>query len=288
MPSATRAPYSGDLARRARQQVLAPQHVGDPHQRVVDRVDQRVERVTVGAAQREVGDVLGLERDVSADQVVPGDRAVGHPEPHDRPATFGLECRPLLGGELAAEAVVPHHLRAGRLAARVDLVVVAEALIGVRRVAQPGQRVGVDLAALALLVGAVRATDLDPLVPGEAEPAPQVQDRVVGLLGVALLVGVLHPEDDGAAEVAREGPVEQRRADQADVRGAGRGRAEADADGYVGRACRDHQRCATLFVRVPRPAIEISTSSPTSMGPTPSGVPVRMTSPGSSVITLET
>ncbi len=45
---------------------------------------------------------------------------------------------------------------------------------------------------------------------------------------------------------------------------------------------------ATLFVRVPRPAIETSTSSPTSMGPTPSGVPVRMTSPGSSVITLET
>ena len=36
------------------------------------------------------------------------------------------------------------------------------------------------------------------------------------------------------------------------------------------------------------PAIEISTSSPTFMGPTPSGVPVRITSPGSSVITLET
>ena len=33
------------------------------------------------------------------------------------------------------------------------------------------------------------------------------------------------------------------------------------------------------------PETVTSTSSPTSMGPTPSGVPVRITSPGSSVIT---
>ncbi len=36
------------------------------------------------------------------------------------------------------------------------------------------------------------------------------------------------------------------------------------------------------------PATVTSTSSPTFMGPTPSGVPVRITSPGRSVITEDT
>ena len=58
-----------------------------------------------------------------------------------------------------------------------------------------------------------------------------VEQRVVGLLGVPGGVGVLDPEDEGAAVVPREGPVEQGGAGQPDVRGAGRGRAEPDADG---------------------------------------------------------
>ena len=73
-----------DLARRAGQQVLAAQHVGDLHQRVVDRVDQGVERVAVGARDREVGHVLGVEGDLAADQVVEGDLALGHPEARHR------------------------------------------------------------------------------------------------------------------------------------------------------------------------------------------------------------
>ena len=93
MPIAVERLVERDLARRRGQQVLAAQHVGDPHQRVVDRVDQRVERVAVGAHQREVGHVLGLEGDLAADQVVEGDRAVGHPEPQHRRAALGLERR---------------------------------------------------------------------------------------------------------------------------------------------------------------------------------------------------
>ena len=65
------------------EQVLAAQHVGDPHQRVVDRVHQRVERVTVCAHDREVGDVLGLEGDLAAHQVVEDDQAVGDPDAND-------------------------------------------------------------------------------------------------------------------------------------------------------------------------------------------------------------
>ena len=112
------------LARGARQQVLPAQHVGDLHQQVVDGRDQGVERVAVGATEREVGDELGLEGDLSAHQVVERDRAVGHPEPHDRPAVLGLERRDLLVGELAAEAVVPITLEpvASRRAATSSVV----------------------------------------------------------------------------------------------------------------------------------------------------------------------
>ena len=65
--------------------------MGDPHHRVVDRVHQRVERVPVGPHEDVVGDVAGLEGDLAADQVVEGDRLIGHAEAHDRLAALGLE-----------------------------------------------------------------------------------------------------------------------------------------------------------------------------------------------------
>ena len=48
-------------------------------------------------------------------------------------------------------------------------------------------------------------------------------------LGAPLLVGVLDPQDEGAAGVPGEQPVEQRRAGAADVEVAGGGGGEADA-----------------------------------------------------------
>jgi hypothetical protein len=44
----------------------------------------------------------------------------------------------------------------------------------------------------------------------------------------------------------------------------------------------------TGLVNVPIPLIVMLTVSPSSMGPTPAGVPVRMRSPGSNVMTAET
>ena len=207
-----------DLPRRRRQQVLTAEHVGDLHQGVVDRVHQRVERVAVGTAEREVGDVLRLEGDLAAHQVVPRDRAVGHPEPDHWPPALGLERRDLLVGELAAEAVVPLHLGAGRLAAGVDLLGRAVAVVGELRVGQLREHVAVEVAALGLAVRRMRAALAGPLVPVEAEPVHRAEHRVVRLLGAALLVGVLDAEDERAAVVAREGPVVEGRAGEADVR----------------------------------------------------------------------
>ena len=215
-----------DLARGRRQQVLAAQDVGDLHQGVVDRVDQRVERVAVGAQQREVGDVLRREGDLAADQVGERDRLVRHPQPeHRRPADEVLELRL---GQLAAVAVVPLHLGAAGLAARVDLLGRAVAVVRRAGLAQALGDVGVDREPVGLAVGAELAAHLRALVPVDAEPAQRAEDRVVALLGVAGEVGVLDAEHQGAAEVARERPVEQRAAHVADVDEAGRARREAD------------------------------------------------------------
>ena len=89
------------------------------------------------------------------------------------------------------------------------------------------------------------------LVAVQTEPAQRDQQLPVALLAVPGGVGVLDPEHEGAAGVACVGPVEQRRADQADVRGAGRRRAEPDPDRRVGRLTHDvRQRIGrTLVIR---------------------------------------
>ena len=80
----------------------------------------------------------------------------------------------------------------------------------------------VDVHPLRLAVRGVRAADLGALVPVQTEPAHRVEQLVVRLLGVAGRVGVLDAEDQGAAVVPGEGPVEQGGADQTHVGVAGR------------------------------------------------------------------
>ena len=83
-----------------------------------------------------------------------------------------------------------------------------------------GGLVAVEL--LRLVIGAVRPADLGALVPVDAEPAEAVEDGLQGLGHVALLVGVVDAQDELAAVLAGEQPVEQGRADAADVQIAGR------------------------------------------------------------------
>ena len=67
-------------------------------------------------------------------------------------------------------------------------------------------------------------------VPVEAEPFHAIEDRVDRRLGGARLVGVLDPEHEAAAAMARVEPVEQGRAGAADVQEAGRRRRETGDD----------------------------------------------------------
>src|SRR3982750_4494240 len=83
---------------------------------------------------------------------------------------------------------------------------------------------------LRLVVRPVRAADLGPLVPVEAEPAEAVEDGLQRLGDVALLVGVVDAQDELAAVLAGEQPVEKGRADAADVQVAGRAGGESRAN----------------------------------------------------------
>src|SRR5208283_942229 len=133
-------------------------------------------------------------------------------------------------------------------------------------------------------VGAVGSADFRSLVPVQAEPAQRVEQGQIALLAVALRVGVLDAEDERAPGVASVSPVEQRGADHSHMRSAGRRRAEPDPHARCGH---DFPLRTTGLVRVPIPSMVTETVSPSSMGPTPAGVPVRMRSPGSNVMTAE-
>ena len=278
-----------ELTRGRGQEVLAAEHVGDLHERVVDRVDERVERRPVAADQHEVGHRAGAEADLAAHEVVPDEVLVGHPQPEDRQPALVAEGRLLGVGEEAVVVVVAElGVLAGGPAAGVDLLVGRERLVGVPGRDQLRGDVGVEVVPLGLPVRAVRAADLGALVPVEAEPAQAVEQVPVGLLGVPRGVGVLDPEDERAAGVPGVRPVEQGGAHEPDVHHARRRRAEPRADRHAAPpAVETPSAPVTGFDSVPSPSTVHSQTCPGAIGPTPAGVPVRITSPGRRVMTRE-
>ena len=89
----------------------------------------------------------------------------------------------------------------------------------------------VNVVALALEIRPEIAANLRTFVPIEPEPAQPVVDRRGRFLGVARLVRILDAQDERAAVMPREEPVEQRGARAADVQIAGGRWSEANADG---------------------------------------------------------
>ena len=156
---------------------------------------------------------------------------------------LGLERGELLVGQVAVEVVVAElGVAAGGVVAGLDFLRGGVALVGVAGLHELGDDVLVDVQALRLAVRLVRAAHLDALFPADAEPFQRLEQLLVALLGVARRVRVLDAEDEGALGVPRVGPVEQGGADQADVRGAGRRRAEPDPDRGLGGDFTGHFR----------------------------------------------
>ena len=214
------------------QQVLAAQHVGDLHERVVDGVDERVQRDAVAAHDDVVGDRAGREGHLAADEVGDGDVLVGHAHTDHGLAPLGAVRRLLrrrsgrgrsrrnrAWGRGRRHGAAPRPPRASR---RTRTRSRPRAAGAPRRRACRGAR---DW----------RYGPYGPPMSGPSsyvmpEPGHRVEQLVVALLGVALGVGVLDAEHEVAARVARVRPVEQGRAHHAHVRRAGGRRAESNAN----------------------------------------------------------
>src|SRR5699024_1942468 len=142
--------------------------------------------------------------------------------PPDGFAALGAEGGLLLLAQSAVVAVVAERrIAAGGPVAGLDLFVRRGRLVDVAAGLVLVDDLGVDLTALRLTVASSAPADLDALVPVQAQPFQGLDDLAEALLGVPSGVGVLDPEDELPTGVLGVGPVEQGRADHADVRGAG-------------------------------------------------------------------
>src|SRR4030095_278591 len=199
--------------------IVAADDVGDPHRDVVDDDAEIVRGRSVRADQDPVVELAVLERDRTVDEIVhdsgPFD---GYPQAQGA----GVET-PVATAPGVAECLAP--LLRGRALAGQELGRTI-AVVGASGSKQPLGVLAVGREALGLAIARRRRS----LVPVETEPPERVDDGHDVLLGRARAVRVLDAEDEGAAVVAREEPVEERGAGASDVEMPRRARGESYAD----------------------------------------------------------
>ena len=143
--------------------------------------------------------------------------------------SLGLELGGLVVGERLAAEAIGALLALGRGLLGGALGFGAVVAIDVARGEQSVGGPAIALGPLRLEVGAERPADLGPFVPVDPDPAEAVEDLPDGILDVPLLVGVVDPQDELAAVMAGQQPVEQGRPHPADVQKAGRAGGESRA-----------------------------------------------------------
>src|SRR5690606_12376986 len=224
---------------RVREVADAADDVRDPHERVIHDDSEVVRRHAIGAENDEVADLGTRNLDHAPDGVVDDDLALAGRADSERGASaFALGARDLGTREPQTGTVV-----AGGFAARdggqpllLELLRRTEAGIRQPRLEEAVRVFAVDRAALALAVRRVRPLligpfDARPLVPLEPEPAEVLEDRCLRARDRPLAVGVLDPQDEGAAVMTGEQPVQHRRPRVPHVEAAGRARGESGSDG---------------------------------------------------------
>ncbi len=211
-----------DLTRGVRQVVIAADDMGDFHHGVVDDGREVVRGRAIGAEDDKVVELLGVEGDLAVDGVVDDDVAavLGHLNTQDV-GLAGLDAAAgLLGIKVAATALIALEgvlaLLRG-LAIGVELLLGAEAGIGLALVPKLLGGLLVQVQALGLGVGAKIAAHLGTLVPVQAQPTHGAQDNLRVLVGGAGGVGVVDAQDERAAVCAGESPVIDSGAGAADV-----------------------------------------------------------------------
>ena len=204
-------------------QVLAPDHMGDLHLQVVDRIGQEEDRIAVGADDHEVGNGRPLDSHLAADLVHEAAHSlVRSAEPQGPRSALGGSPGPILGIELATVPVVARRPSGGprRFGASGQLRLGAGA-----HVCPP---VDQELLGGRAVLGEPRALQHRAFVPVESQPSQHVLDPQHPFVTGACLIGVLDAQDEGSPVVTSEEPVEQRGARRADVQGTRRSRREPD------------------------------------------------------------
>ena len=195
-------PVQEDLPRRRGEQVRSPQHLRDPHRAVVHHDRELVREDAVAAAEHEVADqLLGIERPVSGDLVVEGERTGWDAQAQRRgarPAALG----PLGAGQACTGARIARALVAVRCARRRDLR--AGAVTFIHMVAELSQGLLVERGTVRLEHGRT--------VPVEAEPAELLQLLLCHARTDARSIDVLDADGVSATACSRPQPGEQRRA----------------------------------------------------------------------------
>src|SRR2546427_6510313 len=270
----------GGVSRGARKQVVAANDVRDPHRHVVDGDREQEHRRTVRANQDEVVQRARRKMHVALHEVLNGRVALWHGEPDRERAPLSFERASLGIGQGAAPAVVTGSsavLRGGDLAF-LELFCRAVATVSPPLGDQALDGISVDAPSLGLSVRPGGSADVGTLVPIKPEPSKRAHHAVIGLLAHAARVGVLDPQHERAAVMTGVEPAEQRRSRVAHMYRTARSGGEPTSDG------RGPAHETTEFASEPTPSTSTWTRSPAAAFPTPSGVPVRRTSPGRSVM----
>ena len=216
-----------DLGCRVRDMILAAQHMRDAHIHIVNDRWQHVEPAAVGAANHRVRQQFGIETLLAADEVGPGDRLVMiQLEPPMGRAPFGLIGGDLVRCQRQRGAIIDRR----QAATQQDLAPQLQFLL--RFIGGIDMAGGLQRLELLLIQGeAIRLLFLR--VPAQAKPLQVGADRRRIIGARPFQIGVVQPQQEAAATLARPQPVVQRGADIADVEMAGRRRGEARDDGHM-------------------------------------------------------
>src|SRR6266700_8268920 len=109
--------------------------------------------------------------------------------------------------DLAADQIIQNHMLARRTKSQSTLIF--EDMAGVLKCFQVAF---VKFCPLALQIGSEISSDMRAFVPIEAEPFQSLINCCHGFLGIARPVGVLDAQNELAAVMSREQPIEKRRA----------------------------------------------------------------------------
>ena len=216
------------LAEGVVQVVVAADRVGDAYVVVVHHDGQHVGGGAVGPQDDEIVQRVVGPGHFALDEIGDGGLAVQR----HLDADHRIDARGRLGGiPVAPAAIVDPRGTAGFPGFLAHL----GEFLG-RAVAPVGLALREQLLGdFAVPVGVVRLVGLVP-VPIECKPAQAVENGLYGLVGGALAVGILDPQQELPAVMLREEVVEERRARPADMQEAGGRGGKAGNDGHGGAA----------------------------------------------------